>query len=37
MDLGDKIKELRKQKGMTQAETVEICVRGLSGSTDGYV
>lgn len=34
MDLGDKIKELRKQKGMTQAElglAVGVCNRTISG------
>ncbi len=33
MDLGDKIKELRKQKGMTQAElglAVGVCYQSIS-------
>ena len=34
MDLGDKIKELRKQKGMTQADlglAIGVCNRTISG------
>ena len=34
MDLGDKIKELRKQKGMTQADlgrAIGVCYQSISG------